>query len=67
MYHVADKDDLVLTFLCRITAGKPQPGDDVAQVRWFEPDRLPQDIRERHAERVRDALASNGVIFRSEK
>ena len=26
---------------CRIVSGDPQPDDDVAELRWFEPDELP--------------------------
>jgi ADP-ribose pyrophosphatase YjhB (NUDIX family) len=27
---------------CRLAAGDPQPDDDVAELRWFEPDALPR-------------------------
>jgi hypothetical protein len=26
---------------CRLLSGDPQPDDDVAELRWFDPDRLP--------------------------
>jgi ADP-ribose pyrophosphatase YjhB (NUDIX family) len=29
-------------FECRLTAGDPQPDDDVAELRWFDPGELPQ-------------------------
>jgi hypothetical protein len=66
VYHVAEKDDLVLTFLCKKITGSPRLAEDVAEFGWFEPTELPQPMRERHAERVSDALKRPGLVFRSE-
>ena len=49
-------------FECRLVSGDPQPDDDVAELRWFEPDALPRpeelafDVRARGARGL--ALAS---------
>jgi ADP-ribose pyrophosphatase YjhB (NUDIX family) len=43
-------------FECRIVAGEPQAADDVAELRWFEPDALPPS-GEIAFECVRSALA----------
>jgi 8-oxo-dGTP diphosphatase len=29
-------------FECRLTAGEPEPDDDVAELRWFDPGALPR-------------------------
>jgi ADP-ribose pyrophosphatase YjhB (NUDIX family) len=66
VYHVPGKDDVVLTFACQIISGKPRPGDEVEELGWFAPLDLPETMRERHAERVLDALDTVSVAIRSE-
>jgi ADP-ribose pyrophosphatase YjhB (NUDIX family) len=44
-------------FECRITAGDPQPDDDVAELRWFAPGELPPSD-ELAFDCVRTALAA---------
>ncbi len=66
LYHVAEKDELVLTFIAKITDGTPTLREDVAEIRWFECSGLPPHMRERHAERLQDALRGEGVVFRTQ-
>jgi 8-oxo-dGTP diphosphatase len=42
-------------FECRLTAGDPQPADDVSELRWFDPGALPQELA---FDCVRTALAA---------
>jgi 8-oxo-dGTP diphosphatase len=44
-------------FECRVLSGDPQPDDDVAELRWFERDALP-DPEELAFDCVRSALAA---------
>ena len=53
-----------VSFLCRVTGGALAPSEETSEVRYFDPDRLPEMITD-HARRVRDARADKpqAVIF----
>ena len=62
IYRVPKENDLVFTFICSQEAGSPRAGDEVEGVGWFALSELPENMREHHAERARDALAEETVM-----
>ena len=66
VYSVPSRDDLVLTFECVPSPGVARESDEIDKIDWFEPGRLPDDMRERHHGRARDAFADQLVVMRVE-
>lgn len=50
------KDEVILSFLCRITGGERATSDESDDVRFFAPDDLPANTFPEHTHRIRDAL-----------
>jgi ADP-ribose pyrophosphatase YjhB (NUDIX family) len=57
VYGDSGEETVNAFFECRLLSGDPQPDDDVAELRWFEPDALPPPS-ELAFESVRAALAA---------
>jgi ADP-ribose pyrophosphatase YjhB (NUDIX family) len=60
IYSKPRKDEVVLTFLCRLAPGAEhalRTTDEVSEIGWFAPGDLPPDLLPKHRERVADALA----------
>jgi ADP-ribose pyrophosphatase YjhB (NUDIX family) len=57
-YAYGDGSDFTLNvyYLARIVAGEPRPADDVASLRWFSLDALPERIAFDHARELLDRL-----------
>jgi A/G-specific adenine glycosylase len=56
-YGLAGDATVNAFFECRLLSGRPQPDDDVAELRWFMPDELPA-ADELAFDCVREALAA---------
>ncbi|HEY7340829.1 MAG TPA: NUDIX hydrolase [Ktedonobacterales bacterium] len=58
IYSKPRKNEVVITFLCHPAphAGKPRMSDEVSEVGWFAPDRLPDRFLPKHRQRLEDAL-----------
>ena len=58
VYGKPRKREIVLTFLCRLTAKSPEPttGPEASEVGWFTPDALPDNVLPKHRQRLEDAL-----------
>jgi ADP-ribose pyrophosphatase YjhB (NUDIX family) len=57
VYGDSGEETVNAYFECRLVSGDPQPDDDVAELRWFEPDALPA-AEELSFPSVRAALAA---------
>ena len=57
VYGDSGEETVNAFFECRLVSGDPQPDDDVAELRWFEPDALPP-AEELAFDGVRAALAA---------
>lgn len=53
------KDEVILSFRCRITGGERATSDESDDVRFFAPDDLPANTFPEHIHRIRDALHSD--------
>ena len=59
VYSKPQKDEVVLTFLCRLSANEDQAlgtTDEVSEIGWFTREELPADLLPKHRQRVEDAL-----------
>lgn len=58
IYSKPRKNEVVITFLCHPTpnAGEPHTSEEVSEVGWFRPDRLPDKFLPKHRQRLEDAL-----------
>jgi 8-oxo-dGTP diphosphatase len=58
IYSKPRKNEVVVTFLCHPApnAGAPGTSDEVSEVGWFTPDKLPSDFLPKHRQRLEDAL-----------
>lgn len=66
VYSKPQKNEIVLTFLCKLaTDDEPGTSDEVSEVGWFAPERLPADTLPKHRQRVTDAaLGQREAILR---
>jgi 8-oxo-dGTP diphosphatase len=51
------KDEVIFSFVCRITGGASATSDESDDVRFFAPDELPANTFPEHVHRLRDALS----------
>lgn len=65
VYSKPRKREVVLTFLCRLAPGSPEPGtsDEVSEVAWFLPEQIPENLLPKHRQRLEDALLDNPVAL----
>jgi 8-oxo-dGTP diphosphatase len=59
VYSKPQKDEVVLTFLCRLSPNEDQvlgTTDEVSEIGWFTREELPADLLPKHRQRVDDAL-----------
>ncbi len=56
VYSKPQKQEVVLTFLCRSTGGTLQPTEETRENRYFAPDALPHNTLPKHRQRVEDAM-----------
>jgi 8-oxo-dGTP diphosphatase len=58
VYSKPRKREIVLTFLCQLAQGSPEPttSEEVTEARWFTPADLPENFLPKHRQRLEDAL-----------
>lgn len=69
VYSKPRKREVVLSFLCRLAPGSPEPGtsDEVSEVAWFLPEQLPTNLLPKHRQRLEDALlGSASALLRAQ-
>jgi ADP-ribose pyrophosphatase YjhB (NUDIX family) len=66
VYAKPPKREVVLTYLCRLAPGSPEPGtsDEVSEVGVFRVTELPEDVLPKHRQRVLDAASGQVEAFR---
>jgi ADP-ribose pyrophosphatase YjhB (NUDIX family) len=70
IYSKPRKNEVVVTFLCHPApnAGTPGTSDEVSEVAWFTPDRLPENFLPKHRQRLEDAiLGQREAIVRAQR
>lgn len=68
IYSKPQKQEVVLTFRCRIVDGTLHPTDEIRESRYFVPDALPHNTLPKHRQRVEDAmLNSQTAIIRAQR
>src|SRR5215467_10688902 len=56
VYSKPQKQEVVLTFRCRVIGGKLQATEENRENRYFAPDALPSNTLPKHRQRIEDAL-----------
>lgn len=56
VYSKPQKQEVVLTFRCRVTGGELRATEESRACAYFSPDALPRNTLPKHRERVTDAL-----------
>ena len=56
VYSKPQKQEVVLSFLCRVVGGALQSTEESRECRYFSPDALPANTLPKHRQRVMDAL-----------
>ena len=56
VYSKPQKQEVVLTFRCKVIGGELQATEESRACRYFSPDALPRNTLPKHRERVEDAL-----------
>lgn len=59
LYFKPDRDELVCAFECRVVGGEAGPTDEARDLRFFDPDELPENLSPRQVERIHDAVAGH--------
>jgi 8-oxo-dGTP diphosphatase len=65
IYSKSDKNEIVFSFVCKVTGGKIMLSDEADQIEYFHPNALPDNTAKNHIERIKDAFQnSNKIIFK---
>jgi ADP-ribose pyrophosphatase YjhB (NUDIX family) len=68
VYSKPQKQEVVLTFSCRITGGNLHPTEEIRENRYFAPDALPSNTLPKHRQRVEDAMLNRpDAIIRAQR
>jgi ADP-ribose pyrophosphatase YjhB (NUDIX family) len=65
VYSKPRKREVVLTLLCRLAEGSPEPhgSDEVRTAAWFQPDEFPPNLLPKHRQRLEDALLGQAAAL----
>ncbi len=67
IYNKPQKNEIVFCFLCSIVGGGGVLNDEANEIVFFSYSNLPENISQKHKERIRDAFASsNKIILKSQ-
>lgn len=68
VYSKPQKQEVVLTFRCRVTGGTLQPTEEASESCYFAPGALPHNTLPKHRQRVEDALLNQQTaIIRTQR
>jgi len=68
VYSKPQKQEVVLTFRCRVIGGTLQETEEIRENRYFAPDALPANTLPKHRQRVEDAMLNQpGAIIRAQR
>jgi 8-oxo-dGTP diphosphatase len=56
VYSKPQKQEIVLSFLCRAMGGRLTPTEESRECRYFDPGMLPDNLLPKHRQRIEDAL-----------
>lgn len=68
VYSKPQKQEVVLTFVCRVIGGELTATDESRECRYFSPDAMPVNTLPKHRERVLDTLLdSRYAVLRAQR
>lgn len=62
VYSKLGKDDMVFSFVCKITSGQITLNDEADQIEYFEVGKLPANTVPKQVERIKDFLATPNEV-----
>ena len=68
VYSKPQKQEVVLTFRCRVIGGTLQATEEIRENRYFAPDAVPANTLPKHRQRIEDALLNQqSAIIRAKR
>lgn len=68
VYSKPQKQEVVLTFRCRVIGGTLQATEEIRENRYFAPDAVPANTLPKHRQRIEDALLNQqSAIIRAQR
>src|SRR5712692_10690857 len=68
VYSKPQKQEIVLTFRCKVIGGNLQTSEESRACRYFSPDALPRNTLPKHRERIADALLNQqAAVLRAQR
>ncbi len=68
VYSKPQKQEVVLTFRCRVIGGTLQATEEIRENRYFTPEAVPTNTLPKHRQRIEDALLNQlGAIIRAQR
>ncbi len=68
VYSKPQKQEVVLTFRCKVIGGSLQATEESRACRFFSPDALPRNTLPKHRERIADALLNQqAAVLRAQR
>jgi 8-oxo-dGTP diphosphatase len=68
VYSKPQKQEVVLTFRCRVIGGMLQPTEEIRENGYFAPEAVPSNTLPKHRQRIEDALLNQpGAIIRAQR
>jgi len=58
VYSKPDKNEIVLSFVCKIIGGENTLNDEADKIEHFDIDKLPSNTSQKQVERIRDVIAN---------
>lgn len=62
VYSKPQNNDLVFSYQCKVVSGVIQINAEAREIAYFNADALPQNIVQKHLERIQDCLANYGDV-----
>jgi 8-oxo-dGTP diphosphatase len=64
IYSKFEKNDIVFSFLCKITGGKMELTDEADKIDYFKVNKLPKNTVPKQVERIKDALTEKEIVLK---
>lgn len=62
VYSKPDKNEVVLSFVCKIIGGKITLNDEADKIEYFEVNKFPPNTSQKQVERIKDAISNPDKI-----
>lgn len=67
VYHKPEFNEIVFSFVCTVAGGAVTPTDEADAIEYFPLDRIPPNTSRKQVERIRDAVATGGIVLKEQR